>query len=188
MSRNRFALGWIICAVAVVLNCHIAFAEPVKYTGHRLAIVDVQSQADLDLLLSISPDIWTDYVGIGSLPARIPPERMSDLQQSGLHFTIVQENLQDLVDRERVPAGRGTWDAYMDLDQIVSFINNLESQYPTLCNVSSIGTSLEGRDIWMLHITGTPSGSKPAVFYHSLIHCREWITAPVVLVYVLWLR
>ena len=157
-------------------------SQTVTYDGHKVVQVDVQSQADLDLILSITPDPWTDYPGIGSFPVRIPPERMADLEASGLSYKVLIDDLGPSARQHlRRPAARGTWDDYMNLAEILSYINGLETTYPALCDVFSIGTSLEGRDIWVLHITGTASGSKPAVFYHSLIHCREWITAPVVL-------
>lgn len=161
----------------LVASATVAFGEPVDYTGHKVVRVDIQTRADLELLKTISPDIWNERLG----DARIPPDRMDDLLNSGLSFTVLQENIQELIERQRIPVGRGTWDAYMEFDEIISFINDLETLRPDLCEVSSIGTSIEGRDIWMLHITGTGAGCRPAVFYESLIHCREWITGPVVL-------
>ena len=156
--------------------------EPgVDYTGHKVVRVDVRSEADLQLLRSISPDIWTEQVGIRPLDARIPPERLSDLVASGLSFTVLIEDLQPLIRRQTEPAGRGTWDAYMNLDQLIAFINNLATTHPGLCEVIDIGNTIQGRDIWVLHITGAGAGPKPAVFYHGLQHCREWISGPVVL-------
>ena len=157
-------------------------APMVSYDGHKVVMVDVQSQADLDLLLSITPDPWTDYPGAYPFPVRIPPDRMAALEQSGLRFEVLVDDLGP-ASRQHLEPGvsRGDWDAYKNLSQIETYINNLAANYPGLCEVFSIGTSVEGRDIWVLHISGTPSGSKPAVFYHALIHCREWITAPVVL-------
>jgi len=153
----------------LVASATVAFGERVDYTGHKTVRVDIQTRADLELLKTISPDIWNEHLG----DAGIPPDRMDELQDSGLSFTVLQENLQELIDRERIPVGRDTWDAYMDFDGIISFINDLETLRPDLCEVSSIGTSIEGRDIWMLHITSTTSTRKPEVFYESLIHCRE---------------
>ena len=162
-----------------------AAAQPspvVSYDGHKVVMVDVESQADLDLLMSITPDAWTDYPGVYPFPVRIPPDRMSALEASGLRYEVLIDDLGPASRRHLEPTvSRSDWDHYMDLDEIVSYINAMETNYPTLCEVYSIGTSLQSRDIWVLHISGTPSGSKPAVFYHSLIHCREWITAPVVL-------
>ncbi|MFH0980451.1 MAG: M14 family metallopeptidase [Planctomycetota bacterium] len=158
-----------------------AFAEPVDYAGHRVVRVEINTQADLQLLKSISPDIWSENEGLIPLDARIPPERMADLEASGLTYRVLIDDLGPLVKRQLEPVGRGTWDAYMSFDQIVAFINNLAATRPDLCEVLDIGNSIQSRDIWVLHITGPGPGPKPAVFYHALEHSREWITGPVVL-------
>ncbi len=179
IRANRLAL---VLAAVLLVPVAFAFGDPVDYTGHRVVRVDVKSQADLDLLLGISPDIWSDNLGIGPLDARIPPERWADLAASGLTYTVLIDDLGPLV-RQQMEAlpGRGTWDAYMNLDQIVAFMNNLATAHPELCQMIDIGNSIQGRDIWVLHITGTGAGPKPAVFYFALEHVREWITTPVVL-------
>jgi hypothetical protein len=61
----------------------------------------------------------------------------------------------------------------VDLDEITGFINNLAATRPDLCEVFSIGKSVEDRDIWVLHIGGTGARPKQAVFYHSLPSRRE---------------
>ena len=171
----------LLIILAIMLSA-TAMAEPVSYSGHKLVRVDVFSPADLETLLRISPDIWSDAVGLGLLDARIPPEHMPALEASGLPYEVLIEDIGPLATAHLDSSlGRGTWDSYMDLAQMTAYINELAASKPELCEVFSIGTSIEGRDIWVLHLAGTNPDPKPAVFYHSTIHAREWITAPVVL-------
>ncbi|TMK56542.1 MAG: carboxypeptidase, partial [Actinobacteria bacterium] len=48
---------------------------------------------------------------------------------------------------------------------------------PGLCSVESIGTSFEGRDIWLVTVTNTETGAhadKPAFLVEANIHSMEW--------------
>ncbi|MCK4342055.1 MAG: hypothetical protein KAY37_10070 [Phycisphaerae bacterium] len=168
----------------------IAFAGPAfadsdppraSYDGHIVARFNIQTEAELQVLQSISPDIWSDYYGLGPVDARIPPELIPALEEAGLSYRVIIDDLGPLVRAQYEPGeARDTWDHYMDHDEILTYINDLAALRPDLCDIFSIGQSIEGRDLWVLHITG-PGDNKPAVYYESLIHCREWITAPIVL-------
>ncbi|HUU82842.1 MAG TPA: M14 family zinc carboxypeptidase [Phycisphaerae bacterium] len=152
------------------------------YAGHKVVRAEVRTPADLEVILSITPDPWTDYPGVWSFPFRVPPERMVDLDASGIPYEILIDDLGPVARQhlER-PATRGTWDAYMTLAEILSVLNDLATSRPDLCEVTSFGTSIDGRQLWALHITGSAAAPKPAVVYNALMHCREWLTAPVVL-------
>lgn len=172
-----FASLTSFCAAAVPA------AQPFDFSGYKGVLVEVRTEADLVLLSSISHDLPGCHVGVGPTEAVVAPDRMADLQRSGLSFKVLSEDLGPVMSRHlhRSPT-RGDWDDYLDLDEIIAFINDLAAARPDLCSVSSIGTSIEGRDIWALHLSGTPEDpSKPAVFYHGLQHAREWITGSAVL-------
>ena len=160
----------------------VALRDGGPYAGHQLVEVEVNTDADLDRLMEISPDLWTDYPGPGMVPARIPPDRLADLQASGLKYVVLDDDLGPETIRHffRDPL-RGTWDDYMNLSEMNAFLDSLVQARPDLCSRITIGGSLEDRPVWVLHITGPNAGPKPAVFYHSLIHAREWIGGPVVL-------
>jgi carboxypeptidase A4 len=179
---------WIVSVAVLALLClawtGVAQAGPerVDYTGHKLVRVQVDTLADWELLNQISPDIWTEGRQLGEIDARIPPDRMADLDASGLTYEVTIEDIEPLASAHlSQPAGAGTWDQYMSYAEIVAFIQNLEATRPDLCEIFSIGQSIEGRELWVLHITGPTGENKPAVFYEGLIHAREWISGPVVL-------
>jgi murein tripeptide amidase MpaA len=158
--------------------------EPRRYDGYSVVQATATSERQLEQLTEIVESVWSDYVGVGALDVLVSPEQLAELEGLGIAYAVRIPDIQPLIDRERAARemrDRGTWDAYMKLDEIVTFINDLAAARPDLCDVFSVGTSHEGRDLWVLHITGPGGASKPAVFYESLIHAREYITAPIVL-------
>ncbi|CAH2093038.1 unnamed protein product [Euphydryas editha] len=74
---------------------------------------------------------------------------------------------------------RFDWRDFYPLNVIYNFMDNLEVQYPSSCTVSSIGQSVEGRDIKMLKISNSHAGNT-GVWIDGGIHAREWITISVV--------
>ena len=192
MSLRTYVL-WITILIITISICSPTFGQRVDYTGHQVVRVDLQNQAELDLLLSISPDIWSDYIGVGPLDARIPPDRLEDLQNSGLSYTVLIKDLglHTIAHLNRTPRRsdwltsrdpNDLWSDYMDPNEMLAWMNQQVLDYPGLCELIDIGDSVEGRDIWVMHVSGTDADpNKPALFYHALIHCREWITAPVVM-------
>ena len=179
---------WItFCVLSAALPVGAAFAQsenPQSYEGYSVVQVVVDSEARLAQVERIVDSIWSDYRGTGTLDVLVSPEHLAELERAEFDYELRIPNVQPLIDRERAThgqAGRGTWDEYMSLYEIVVFIHGLRAAHPELCEVFSIGTSIQGRDLWVLHITGTKGGNKPAVFCEGLIHGSEWITGPVVL-------
>ncbi|KAI8439571.1 hypothetical protein MSG28_013300 [Choristoneura fumiferana] len=71
------------------------------------------------------------------------------------------------------------WKNYYPLHLIYNFMMDLETQFPSTCTVSSIGKSVEGRDIKMLKISNSDANNTGA-WLDGAIHAREWISTSVV--------
>jgi len=181
MLRRPLLVGCLVLAMTLTAQAADGDEAPVRFDGHMLVRVDVRSAADLTLLQSISPDLWTDNPGIGLVDARIPPEQVAALEASGLSYKVLQSDLGPLLRLHEQPAAtRSDWDHYWNLAEMDTWLAGLVATYPDLCSISSIGNSVEGRPIKVLRISGPRTGTKPAVFYHAGIHAREWIGPPVV--------
>jgi hypothetical protein len=90
-----------------------------------------------------------------------------------------------MVSAERVPL---TFDHYYDGPAMIEALNQLHAAYPTLTEVRSIGTSEEGRDIWLLTINNSATGNdldKPGIYVDGAIHGNE-IQASEVCLYLAW--
>lgn len=190
MTRTcRLALQALVSSLlsAVVWGQSSLPAQPagdprVRYDGHRLVLVELRTDADIQTMLSISTDSWADAWGIGTVPFRVPPERLADLNASGLSYTILHDNIQELIDAEAASRGsRGGWfDDYHPYTEVNAYLDTLVALRPDLALKINLGTSLEGRSIYGIRITG-PDGplGKPALLYNGCQHAREWVAVMV---------
>ena len=68
------------------------------------------------------------------------------------------------------------FDRYYRYDDLTRILNAFVSEYPHLVSVESIGTSYEGRDIWLVTVTNSETGvaeEKPALWADGNIHASE---------------
>lgn len=68
------------------------------------------------------------------------------------------------------------YDHYVRYDELTAILNAFAAEYPTLVQISSIGQSHEGREIWMATVTDTDTGPaehKPAFWCDGNIHASE---------------
>ncbi len=187
-SRPRFVSPSVcLCLLLAAMLCRVtpALAAPMTYDEHQLIAVTLTSDADLETMLEISSDHWTDAVGIGEIPFRISPERLPLLKASGLVYRVLHPNIQDLIDAESeamADAGRGWFDNYRSYSTISSYIDTLIGIQPDLVTRYSIGQSVQGRDIYGFTISapGGP-GDKPAILLNGCQHAREWISPMTVM-------
>jgi len=183
-ARALRALCRAFAACAILLAAQPSIAADVSIKpGDQVVRVVVTDAAGLARLEALDLDIWSHDYGIGPIEVHASIAERQALTAAGFSYDVVQPDLLAAYQMEQAPAphGPGDFNAYMDLPAIVAYINGLATARPDLCSVSSIGQSIENRDIWVLKITGPGAGPKPGVFYHGLQHCREWITGPAVL-------
>ncbi|MBL7739101.1 MAG: T9SS type A sorting domain-containing protein [Chitinophagaceae bacterium] len=72
----------------------------------------------------------------------------------------------------------GTLGGYYSYAQMVTAMDNLVTAYPSLVQKTSLGKSVENRDIWCIKISdnaGTDETGEPEVLYMGLQHAREAI-------------
>jgi murein tripeptide amidase MpaA len=68
------------------------------------------------------------------------------------------------------------FDRYYRYDELTRLLMAYDEEYPGLIQVSSIGKSHEGRDIWLVTVTNEATGSaseKPALWVDGNIHASE---------------
>ena len=85
----------------------------------------------------------------------------------------------------RVPVA---WDRYYDHETLGEIGQRLEKAWPDYCRLSSIGTSVEGRDIWLITVTDFRVGDpdlKPAMWIDGNIHANE-VQGSEIALYTAW--
>ena len=126
--------------------------------------------------------------------ALVTPKQISKLENN--HFRILSTAPQDVFFRAQsfvhfssadssstsFPAGD---ELFHDYRQVQELLNQLHQENPELTAVSSLGKSIEGRDLVAIHINTTPAdlasgmSSKPAAFFMGGHHAREHISVEV---------
>jgi murein tripeptide amidase MpaA len=69
------------------------------------------------------------------------------------------------------------YDHFYAYDELTETLRAWAQEAPALCTVESIGTSYEGRDIWLVTITNSetrPALDKPGLLIEANIHSMEW--------------
>ena len=83
--------------------------------------------------------------------------------------------------------------AYHNLAEVEAILKELQQKHPTLAKLESIGTSVEGRSMWAIHINSNASdlasgnSHKPGVFYMGAHHAREHLSVEVPLMFAQYL-
>ncbi|XP_062435025.1 carboxypeptidase A1-like [Rhea pennata] len=151
---------------------------------------ELQSLRQLEDLEHLQLDFWLAPRGPGApVDVRVPPGSLravkAHLEARGVPYTVMIEDVQALVDRERtwtsrrrlLPASSDAFDyaAYHDLDEIYAFMDLLVAENPALVTKLEIGRTTEGRPIYVLKFSKGGAG-RPAVWIDTGIHSREWVT------------
>ncbi len=69
------------------------------------------------------------------------------------------------------------FDHFYSYDELSETLRTWVEEVPRFCSVESIGTSYEGRDIWLVTVTNTETGDhldKPGFLIEANIHSMEW--------------
>lgn len=80
------------------------------------------------------------------------------------------------------------WNRYYPTEEIGAILERLAKAHPDLASVETIGTSVEGRPIWVFTINNPATGAdteKPAIYIDGSIHANE-IQATETVLYSIW--
>ncbi|XP_044147684.1 carboxypeptidase B-like [Bufo gargarizans] len=178
---------WTILFIASIA---LASAEPVTFHGDKVFRVVPQNSEHVELLKSIASftklDFWVPdselLLEVGkSADFRAEYDAAYDIQalfvQNGLPYEIMIDDLQvamELQLNSNIRSGH-SYEKYNDLETIYAWSANIAAQNPDLVSRSQIGTSYEGRPLYLLKV-GKPGANKKAVFIDCGFHAREWVT------------
>ncbi len=187
-----FWCGGMCEAQPLIANQPVAQA----YQGHKLLKVRVQSQREFDALSASGARIWDCVTGIGSLTCSVSPQAFEQLKKTSIKFQIVNDDIGPLVQSDiarmqaqlnppdQVPGGiaggASNWFAdFKTYQQVNAYIDSLIALRPDLVSKIVVGTTIEGRTIWAMRISGPTGSNKPAIMYSGCQHAREWIAVMV---------
>ncbi|MBN2830602.1 MAG: hypothetical protein JXR56_09820, partial [Candidatus Cloacimonetes bacterium] len=144
----------------------------------RYLMVDVSSRAEVSIL--------TDLCSIDKIEGNIAyvyalPQEVEALQEHGFRFEVIPfpyENTR--VDMATTVAAMSNWNLYPTFSVYSQMVNNLATTYPSICQITTIGNSVQGRAIYVLKISDNvaTTEAEPEVYYSSTMHGDEttgWI-------------
>jgi len=183
------ALGVFVCVSSLAMG-QPAGDGRVRYDGHKIVRVQIDSQRDLLAMQQFSQDTWVcGAIRRGPVEFRVAPEMLGAMDEAGIEYEVVVPDVQALIDAEAAGIaaaaqlrGLDYFSTYRSYAEISAYVDTLVALRPDLATRFVAGQSLEGRDIFGIRITSPVGGSeKPALFLHGLIHAREWITGSAVM-------
>ena len=118
-------------------------------------------------IVGINPDEGVDII--------VPYIQIFKIIKMDVPFTILLNNVQAHDDSVR-------WD-YHSLAEMEAYITDIATNYSSITQLTNIGTTYEGRNIWCLEISTNPGvdTGKPGVLFMGLHHAREWPTLEICL-------
>ncbi|MBI4860053.1 MAG: zinc carboxypeptidase [Candidatus Riflebacteria bacterium] len=148
----------------------------------RLHYTDVNQVRELT---RVGADLTTHKRGYVELV--VPPLSEVKSAQPGLYevlkrFPRSEVVVPDLDARARRFKEQPDLGVYHTLAEVKAELDGTVAAYPQLAKLTTIGKSIEGRDIWAIRIgSTTDDGKKPAFLFTGLTHSREWISVEVIM-------
>lgn len=180
--------------------CDAAVCQEPARPNHHLVFVDLEGAAAVQRL----EELHLDLVSCHGLTAHTRRAEviatdgdLATLAAAGLSFRVEIRNLEDHYARELAqfgpypdaltpPLGQGAMGGHWTLAQCVAILDQFAADHPDICAPKvSIGTTVEGRDLWMVKISdnvGT-SENETQVLFDALHHAREPVSMEATLVF-----
>ncbi len=156
-----------------------------SYAGKSLVRVYFDGPEHLKAVVSEFDDV-AGWGGNRYADIVVPSDRVSDLMLIAPNCEI---RIRDIDEYMRQQGVLGVGSAYHTQEETYSDMNDVATANPGICSLQSLGTSVEGRDIWAMKISdnvGTTE-DEPRVLYLGCHHAREIITVEIPLYIMYWL-
>ncbi|XP_060098303.1 carboxypeptidase B [Heteronotia binoei] len=181
---------WVLLLLIGTLS---AFAEASVQTfeGEKVFRVTPHDEEQVEVLTTLASNLQVDFwhpdsvalVKTGmTVDFRVEADLCSEaeklLQQNGLNYEVLIDNLQMVLDRQfdsHVRAAGHQYEKYNNWETIAAWTADIANQNPALVSRSQIGTTFEGRPMYLLKV-GKQGANKKAIFMDCGFHAREWIS------------
>ncbi|KAI7792779.1 carboxypeptidase A6 [Triplophysa rosa] len=167
-----------------------------RYVGDQVFRINpasnIEVQAVKQLLLNLTVDLWQPNSASlihanSSVDVHVSRNKTQwlsrHLQQAHIHHEVLISNLQTLIEkqtgyrssRKRRSEFQYDYEVYHPLEEIQSWMFEMNRTHPHLVDMFSIGRSYEGRPLYVLKLGKRTRPYKKAVWIDCGVHAREWI-------------
>ena len=193
-----------ICAL-LLLSCSLVRAQETVYSE---VLVDVTNTDDIQRLVDLDFDI-DHYKGDAQkgISFFVTSEELEKLANFGFSYEVTipdftkYYNLQSILDQVNLDKVRrtkntangfdfGSMGGFYTFEEVEDKLDEMKTEYPNLItSKTSIGTSIEGRPIWMVKISDNPeiNEGEPAAYFDGLHHAREPLSMATNINFMFWL-
>ena len=178
----------IVSAAALVALAGVASAQQGPFTGHVVVRVYPKTPAQLQQALALTEDVWTCETVGNYIDMRLEPTALDAMRELAIDHQVIVEDVQSVLDAEWARLNQpakpeaGWYDDFHPIEEYYQHIDALVAGHGALATKSSIGTTLEGRDIPMIRVKGTGGpATKPIVVINGCQHAREWVSPSTVM-------
>jgi murein tripeptide amidase MpaA len=150
------------------------------YKDHK--VVEISNTPTTHKLLEkLHADIWSENSQVAKV--RVSPSQFDELKSQlpkDSKFNVLVEDVQKTIDdanEDSVDRSADWFAAYHSYDEIKAwYTQHAQNNAGVVKLVPSIGKTLQGNDIFAVHLTNPNGAAKKKIWFESLIHAREWIT------------
>ncbi len=192
---------------SVIFLLFISLSAIAQKTIYSKVIVQFNDVQDIQQLVALGFDL-DHYQGDpqNGISFFVTQEELTSLKDSGFSFTIDILNYEEHYNQLRkleIPANEikrgksvasgfdfGSMGGFYTLDEVGLKLDEMRQDYPNLITEkTSIGTSIEGRPIWMAKISDNPTinEGEPTAYFDAVHHAREPLSMAVTVNYMFWL-
>jgi hypothetical protein len=165
--------AWLCAFLLLALT---ASAAPPLEPHHALVKIRLKSRDQMRALFQHHLDVVCGETPLAPLVVARPRDLVV-LDQIGVRWEIVHADLERFyADRARAEGHLDDMGGFKTYAEIAAQLDSMHARYPSLTTAKfSVGTSLEGRQLWCLKISDNPTvdEDEPELFYNALIHARE---------------
>jgi murein tripeptide amidase MpaA len=114
----------------------------------------------------------------------LSPEKLKQLNSSGINFELkTQPSKLTIPQMAKSLESLNSWDVYPTYSQYVEMMQNFAKNYPQICKLDTIGTTVSGRLLLVVKLSDNVQDreKEPEFFYTSTIHGDEVVGAILML-------
>ncbi|XP_020377044.1 carboxypeptidase A1-like isoform X1 [Rhincodon typus] len=180
----------------IFLTLLVAIYAQSEFEGDQVLRITPRDEKQVSLVMSLEDqehlklDIWRRPVKSDLIiDVHVPENSLQSfkvfLEYNDIQYSVMIEDLQVMIDNEKAELEQMTmmerstssfnYGKYHTLNEIYSWMDSLANEFPGLVQKQQIGTSFEGRPLYVLKFSTGGTG-RPAIWIDSGIHAREWVS------------
>ena len=111
------------------------------------------------------------------------------LNRNGFHVHIIPNKAYEYYQKLKASSDRNPFEEYHNYNELTNFLTNISNQYPDITSLTSIGQSVEGRELWVIEISDNPGINEiePEFKYIANMHGDETVGRELSLYLIEWL-